>query len=164
MGGLGNDRIWGGRGEDILSGGAGNDRIFGGQDADVLAGGAGADFLLGAGGDDLIILGGGSNMAVGGSGDDTFVFVDPELTGHGSAGWNFIVGSSGYDRLYLVTGDEAETGFEPFSIFGATGLSMPADRLFTVGIEEVIHLEDRSALADIETPARLEEADLWGLL
>jgi len=32
------------------------------------------------------------------------------------------------------------------------------------GVEEVVFVDTRAALADIESSARLAEADLWGLI
>jgi len=44
--GASNDRVFGGRGADLLVGGAGNDRLDGGRGADQLLGGAGGDVFV----------------------------------------------------------------------------------------------------------------------
>ena len=54
FGGDGNDRIKGGRGNDVLSGGAGKDDLKGGSGNDILIGGGGKDKLKGGRGDDLL--------------------------------------------------------------------------------------------------------------
>ena len=56
-GGDGNDRLKGGKGNDVLLGGAGDDHLDGSQGHDIMIGGAGADRLLGGPGDDLMIAG-----------------------------------------------------------------------------------------------------------
>ena len=52
--GLGNDRLYGGSGSDILSGGPGNDRIYGGFADDLIYGGPGLDRMVGGPGPDRI--------------------------------------------------------------------------------------------------------------
>jgi hypothetical protein len=56
-GGAGNDRILGGKGDDILIGGPGDDELKGLQGRDILIGGDGADDLQGQQDDDIIIGG-----------------------------------------------------------------------------------------------------------
>jgi Ca2+-binding RTX toxin-like protein len=71
-GGDGNDSITGGRWADHLFGDNGSD---GGQDgADVLVGGKGDDFLNGNGGKDILTGGIGADQITGGLGADTFVY------------------------------------------------------------------------------------------
>ena len=53
-----------------LFGGAGNDVLTGGSGADQLFGGAGNDTLLGKGGDDLLFGGAGNDVLTGGAGND----------------------------------------------------------------------------------------------
>ncbi|WLB50656.1 beta strand repeat-containing protein [Bradyrhizobium japonicum] len=82
FGGDGNDRITGGSGADLLfgqagddtiKGGGGNDLLFGGAGNDALDGGSGDNQLFGEAGDDLMIWnpGGGTNLFEGGDGNDT---------------------------------------------------------------------------------------------
>lgn len=99
-GGSGNDRLFGeanddrligGKGKNLLVGGDGNDKLTGGTDRDVLIGGAGSDKLSGGLGEDLLI--GGSTS------------FDTDLTGLANilAEWN-----SGAD--YLVRIAHLQTG------------------------------------------------------
>jgi len=54
-GGGGNDRLSGGAGHDLLFGGLGNDQLLGGQGRDLLVGGLGVDRLNGNAADDILI-------------------------------------------------------------------------------------------------------------
>ncbi|MCK1742518.1 calcium-binding protein [Bradyrhizobium sp. 139] len=82
FGGDGNDRITGGSGadllfgqagDDVINGGGGNDLLFGGAGNDILDGGSGDNQLFGEAGNDLMIWnpGGGTNLFEGGEGNDT---------------------------------------------------------------------------------------------
>jgi Ca2+-binding RTX toxin-like protein len=70
------DMLDGGPGNDTLDGRSGNDRLLGGPGNDILIGGRGNDFIDGGDGDDLIIWnpGDGSDIVEGGTGNDTLVF------------------------------------------------------------------------------------------
>lgn len=76
--GAGDDHIWGGEGDDFISGGAGKDKIDGGDGRDILIGGTGKDKLKGGDGNDLLI--GGSVER-----QDDITSVDDALT-HWTAG------------------------------------------------------------------------------
>jgi PKD repeat protein len=56
-GGVGNDRLKGGGGTNVLVGGAGDDLLIGGDARDVLIGGFGSDRLIGNDQDDILIAG-----------------------------------------------------------------------------------------------------------
>ena len=56
FGGVGNDTLRGGQGDDSLNGGAGNDPMFGGLGNDTLNGGAGIDGMIGQEGDDTFVI------------------------------------------------------------------------------------------------------------
>ena len=56
-GGAGNDSITGGAAHDILLGGLGNDTLTGGNGDDLLIAGAGSDRLVGSNGNDMLIAG-----------------------------------------------------------------------------------------------------------
>jgi uncharacterized protein (TIGR03118 family) len=56
-GGMGNDRIFGGGGPNILLGGPGDDTLVGGIHRDILIGGDGHDTIIGSAGDDILIGG-----------------------------------------------------------------------------------------------------------
>lgn len=158
IGGTGADVIAGGEGADILSGGSGADNLDGGLGADVLAGGAGDDVLVAGGGNDVLIGGLGSDILLGGEGDDVFLFTDASLIG-GTAGVDVdtLDGGIGFDTLYLALGDAQRTLFE------ATG-DLAQIGIIATGIDEVILLDSRLDLAQVASDARLEEADLWGLV
>ncbi len=73
-GGVGNDQLYGGDGNDKLWGGVGNDSLTGGGGDDSLWGGAGNDSLTGGGGDDSLWGGAGNDVLRGYGGDDVFGF------------------------------------------------------------------------------------------
>ena len=72
-GGSGNDQLFGGAGNDTLLGKGGNDLLFGGAGNDTLTGGAGDDQVFGQGGNDRMIWnpGDGTDLFEGGDGNDT---------------------------------------------------------------------------------------------
>lgn len=62
--------IYGGSGDDVLTGGDGNDRLFGRDGDDVLNGGDGRDVLYGGDGNDVLDGGAGDDRLYGHSGND----------------------------------------------------------------------------------------------
>ncbi len=72
-GGSGNDMLFGEAGNDILLGKGGNDLLFGGAGNDTLTGGAGDDQMFGQAGNDRMIWnpGDGTDLMEGGDGTDT---------------------------------------------------------------------------------------------
>jgi RTX calcium-binding nonapeptide repeat (4 copies) len=76
--GDGDDRFWGGGGNDNVNGGGGNDKIYGRGGDDTMNGGAGNDEIWG-------LLG--KNTLIGGSGNDTF------MTGSGPQNLSDFTGS-----------------------------------------------------------------------
>src|SRR5262249_11370876 len=72
-GGSGDDLLFGGTGNDTLFGKGGNDMLFGGDGNDTLTGGTGDDQVFGQGGNDRMIWnpGEGSDLNEGGDGIDT---------------------------------------------------------------------------------------------
>jgi Ca2+-binding RTX toxin-like protein len=70
------DLLDGGPGNDTLIGRGGNDQLFGGPGNDILIGGTGADVMFGGEGDDIIVWnpGDGSDVVEGGDGADTLLF------------------------------------------------------------------------------------------
>jgi Ca2+-binding RTX toxin-like protein len=72
-GGAGNDELFGGAGNDILNGKGGNDLLFGGDGNDTLTGGTGNDQMFGGAGNDRMIWnpGDGTDLMEGGDGIDT---------------------------------------------------------------------------------------------
>jgi Ca2+-binding RTX toxin-like protein len=72
-GGSGNDMLFGQTGNDVLLGKGGNDQLFGGDGNDTLTGGDGDDQLFGEGGNDRFVWNPGddTDLAEGGAGSDT---------------------------------------------------------------------------------------------
>ena len=93
FGGSGNDTLTGGSGADVLGGGSGDDALLGKGAADLLFGGSGNDVLTGGGGDD---------QAFGQSGNDRMVW----LPGDGS---DLNEGGDGVDTVEVIGGNVAET-------------------------------------------------------
>jgi Ca2+-binding RTX toxin-like protein len=89
-GGPGNDALTGGAGNDVLVGGDGADKLTGGLGRNVLIGGAGADRLTGGTGDDLLV------------GGATAFDLDP--TGLAAVRAEWASGSSYADRVAHLTG------------------------------------------------------------
>jgi Ca2+-binding RTX toxin-like protein len=81
-GGSGGDQLFGQGGDDTLTGAGGNDLMFGGNGDDVLTGGDGDDQMFGQGGDDRMIWNPGddTDLTEGGVGTDTV-----EVNGGGGA-------------------------------------------------------------------------------
>ncbi|MDO5369145.1 calcium-binding protein [Paracoccus sp. (in: a-proteobacteria)] len=65
--------LYGGQGNDVLTGTSGRDYLFGQGDDDTLHGGAGDDVLSGGDGDDVLHDGAGSDILTGGRGADHFI-------------------------------------------------------------------------------------------
>jgi Ca2+-binding RTX toxin-like protein len=109
-----------------LFGGAGNDVLTGGSGADQLFGGAGSDTLFGKGGNDLLFGGAGNDVLTGGDGDDQ-VF--------GEAGNDRMIWNPGDDSDLFEGGDGTDTaevnggnGGETFTIT-ANGARVRFDRV-----------------------------------
>ncbi len=99
----GRGAIFGGGGNDILTGTAGSDFIGGGEGDDVLIDNYGSNELRGGMGDDTLTVGNGSagSTLKGGAGDDMLT---------SGAGNDFLYGGSGYDTLIGGRGDDALYG------------------------------------------------------
>ena len=83
--------LYGGAGNDLISGGSGDDRIFGEDGWDVLFGNLGNDRLDGGDGDDFLFGGLGNDVILGGLGDD-WLF--------GGPGLDILDGGPGHNRLF----------------------------------------------------------------
>ncbi|MFF5900806.1 calcium-binding protein [Streptomyces argenteolus] len=70
MGDSENQRMWGGRGDDMIEGYGGDDTVYGGSGDDHVMGGDGRDILLGGSGDDTVRGEGGDDFVCGGTGKD----------------------------------------------------------------------------------------------
>jgi Ca2+-binding RTX toxin-like protein len=101
------DVIYGGGGDDVISGGPnGNDTICGGPGDDVIKGGRGYDSLYGEGGDDDLDGETGSDMLDGGSGEDELSGEKGGDTEHGGAGDDKLMGAKGPDKLEGGSGND----------------------------------------------------------
>ncbi|TRD14104.1 calcium-binding protein [Palleronia caenipelagi] len=67
-----NDFLYGGEGDDVLSGGGNDDFLFGQQGNDRLVGGTGINHLYGGSGNDHLVSGSGFDQMNGGTGADVF--------------------------------------------------------------------------------------------
>jgi Ca2+-binding RTX toxin-like protein len=98
-GGSSADLLFGQNGDDTLLGKGGDDQLFGGNGNDVLTGGAGSDQVFGQNGNDLMIWnpGDGSDLFEGGNGTDT-----AEVNG-GNGAETFTIAANGgrvqFDRV-----------------------------------------------------------------
>ncbi|HEX9644902.1 MAG TPA: L,D-transpeptidase family protein [Acidimicrobiia bacterium] len=100
-GGEGNDVLTGTDGPDVIVGRGGDDHIRGWGGDDVICGGGGADEIHGGAGDDLIAAGPGPDLVDGGPGDD-------EISGKG--GFDVLAGGPGHDFVGGGRGVDAGTG------------------------------------------------------
>src|SRR6266699_2247483 len=94
-----------------LFGGAGNDVLTGGSGADLLFGGAGNDTLLGKGGVDQLFGGAGNDVLTGGDGDDQ-VFGEAgndRMIWNPGDGTDLNEGGDGVDTVEVNGGNGAET-------------------------------------------------------
>lgn len=95
--GSGDDRIFGGAGNDTITVGEGNNYVYGGAGDDTISVlGAGRNVLYGGAGDDTITGGQGIDYIDGGAGDDVI---------DGVAGQNILVGGLGSNVIHSGTGD-----------------------------------------------------------
>jgi RHS repeat-associated protein len=101
-GDLGND-LFGGAGDDVLTGGRLDDWMFGG-DGNYLSGGAGNDTLNGAEGSDWLEGGAGVDVLKGGGGDD--------ILASGAGNDVVIEGGSGNDQYLFRRGDGADVAID----------------------------------------------------
>jgi len=101
-GGSGADRLFGGAGNDTLNGGAGNDILDGGAGNDVLNGGDGDDIFNGGAGNDTVVGGKGTDTAFLGAGNDTFIWNPGD-------GNDTVEGQAGFDTLDFRGADKGET-------------------------------------------------------
>lgn len=163
--GLGDDVVRGDEGADILIGGSGRDRLSGGAGNDVLADGAGRDLSAGGRGGDLLIDGAGFDRLGGGPGSDDFVFKAATLGGGTLAGNGGVIrGGPGRDTVYLVLDAETRAAVEAELDTGSGTVRLPSIGLTLRGIESVALLDPDDVAGEIDSPARLLEADHWGLV
>jgi Ca2+-binding RTX toxin-like protein len=116
--------LFGGAGNDVLTGGSGADMLFGQSENDTLLGKGGADFLFGGSGDDVLTGGDADDQVFGESGNDRFIWNPGDDTDmyEGGAGVDTTeVDGGGGDEQFTVTANGARVRFDrvnpaPFSI------------------------------------------------
>ncbi len=118
-GNTGIDTLYGDAGDDVINGGTGADMLYGGSDNDKLTGGAGNDTIYGGDGNDVIngdadndiIYGeGGNDTMYGGAGvDKLFGGADDDVI-HGEADNDIVNGDTGNDSIYGGTGNDTLNG------------------------------------------------------
>lgn len=120
--GGGNDEAQGGAERDVIEGGNDNDTINGRAGDDVLRGGNGLDDLGGGSGDDSINGGGSNDVLRGSSGDDTLNGNNGNDTLRGGSGSDEILGEGGNDNIYGGAGnDEIDGGGSRDTVRGHSG-------------------------------------------
>lgn len=102
--------IYGGEGDDQLTGGDGNDVLVGQAGADTVIGGIGNDVLNGAEGEDLLTGDAGDDTMYGGTGNDEISGGDGSDSISGDEGADAIFGGSEVDYLYGGDGDDTVNG------------------------------------------------------
>ncbi len=110
FGGDGNDSLSGGSGNDTLEGAAGNDELRGNNGNDLLIGGDGNDTLRGNDGNDTLGGGLGNDKLYGGNGNDAISGGDGNDTAYGDAGNDTLLGDAGNDQLYGGAGRDLVLG------------------------------------------------------
>lgn len=110
FGGSGADTIKGERNEDLLVGGDGGDDLIGGGGADTLRGGNGADSLRGNSDDDLLVGGNGADTLRGGGAQDVLDGGNGKDVASGNTGDDVLDGGRGGDILRGGGGDDSIIG------------------------------------------------------
>jgi Ca2+-binding RTX toxin-like protein len=138
FGGAGNDTItldetngalpradmFGGTGDDTLTGGSGDDQLNGQAGDDTLLGKRGNDLLFGGAGDDVLTAGPGSDQVFGGAGDDRMIWNpgDGSAVNEGGAGTDTVVVNGGNAaEQFTITANGSRVRFDrtnpaPFSL------------------------------------------------
>jgi phospholipase/lecithinase/hemolysin len=164
LAGLGGDFVFAGAGRDIAAGGGGDDVVRGGRGSDVVAGSDGCDVAAGGAGRDLLVDGLGHDLMLGGRGRDGFLYVEAAFLGGSNPddGGRFF-GGAGIDTLYLALDDATRAAVEAELRHGASQ-RLDAIGVRTHSIERYVFVDPADPAAGICTAARLEEADLWGIV
>jgi Ca2+-binding RTX toxin-like protein len=97
IGDIGDDSLRGDTGNDTLNGGTGNDALYGGIGNDILDAGTGDDALFGGADNDTLYGGAGNDALFGGAGNNTL---------YGGAGNDEFLSEVGNSKLYGGTGDD----------------------------------------------------------
>jgi Ca2+-binding RTX toxin-like protein len=116
--------LFGGAGNDTITGGAGNDMLFGQSGNDTLIGGGGFDFLFGGSENDRLTGGDGDDQVFGESGDDLMIWNpgdDTDLNEGGAGNDTTQVNGGGGAEIFTATANGTRVRFDrldpaPFSI------------------------------------------------
>lgn len=112
-GGVGDDQLIGGAGNDVLNGDDGTDRLQGGAGSDALSGGKGDDWLIGEDGEDTLNGNEGDDWLMGGNNADIL---------NGDSGNDNLMGDLGADTLNGNDGNDLLDGGEGADFMnGGTG-------------------------------------------
>ena len=91
--------LFGGQGDDQLTGNIFADRLYGGDGQDTINGNGGKDYIEGNGGNDVLLSGGsGDDTIIGGQGDDLLDGGNDNDTLDGGLDNDIMKGGSGFDR------------------------------------------------------------------
>src|SRR3954463_13757296 len=94
--------LFGGAGNDTITGGSGSDMLFGQADNDTLLGKGGADFLFGGAGNDVLTGGDGDDQMFGEAGNDRMIWNPGDDS-------DLMEGGDGVDTAEVNGGNGAET-------------------------------------------------------
>jgi len=101
------DKINGGKSNEIIYTLAGIDEAYAKDGNDIVYGGSGDDKLYGGNGDDIIMAGGGSNLLDGGPGSDVLISGLGNNLLVGGSGNDFLIGGSGSTIMYGAGGSNS---------------------------------------------------------
>ncbi|WP_439630410.1 calcium-binding protein [Gemmata sp.] len=107
--------LFGGAGNDVLTGGSGTDQLFGQTGNDTLLGKGGADLLFGGAGNDALTGGDGDDRAFGEAGDDRMIWNpgdDTDLNEGGSGTDTVEVNGGNGDEQFTVTANGTRVRFD----------------------------------------------------
>lgn len=110
--------LFGGQGNDTLTGGSSADMLFGGGENDNLSGRGANDFLFGGGGDDVLIGGPGDDQVYGEGEDDQFIWNPGDDTDfdEGGAGIDSVqVNGGNGDEVFTTTANGTRVRFDRLS-------------------------------------------------
>jgi Ca2+-binding RTX toxin-like protein len=156
-GGSGNDRLFGGNGNDEFSGGNGNDELYGGSGNDYLDGNDGNDTLIGGSGNDILVGGRGKDTLSGQAGNDIYRYGSTSESTVGAQRdiiYDFSVASDKLD-LSLIDANLSIAGDQAFAFIGNNNFSAEGGqvRFYTSGRNLIVQAEikgDDNIIADME--------------
>ncbi|HSA72460.1 MAG TPA: hypothetical protein VLD84_00755 [Nitrososphaeraceae archaeon] len=124
LGGI--DRVFAGKGNDIIYGGLGDNRLYGERDDDIIMPGGGANLVDGGPGNDVLFGGVGNNLLVGGDGNDHLI------SGIGTTIMDGGPGSNGFDcgvstMVLDYNPDNGDTIAGKCKIVNNVGIDFPSD-------------------------------------